>query len=149
MDMNYYDRQGRAVGIEEYVKLREDDNFRVAKTTVGAAEVSTVWLGLNHNLPGEPLAIFETMVFGGELDQSQQRYATEAQAAEGHRLWCQRVQAADGAWTSLARDPKVAAAVRLVAGALHQRREEIGGYDHGEYASGDWQDLLAAVEAAS
>src|SRR5436189_165925 len=49
--------------------------------------VSTVWLGLDHNfsLEGPPL-IFETMVFGKELwmDLDSARYATEAEAMEGH-----------------------------------------------------------------
>lgn len=46
----------------------------VGKTKVGKAEVSTVFLGLNHNwLRGEPL-LWETMIFGGpHSDEYQER----------------------------------------------------------------------------
>lgn len=52
--------------------------------------VSTVFLGLDHNyrsLSGEKGAeplIFETMIFGGPLDQDTWRYATYDQAERGH-----------------------------------------------------------------
>lgn len=43
------------------------------------AEVSTVFLGMKH---GD--CLYETMVFGGELDQLTERYQTKAEAAKGH-----------------------------------------------------------------
>lgn len=48
--------------------------------------VSTVFLGLNHNFycTGPPL-LFETMIFGGEHDQYQERYTTKKEAIEGHK----------------------------------------------------------------
>jgi hypothetical protein len=48
------------------------------------ATVSTVWLGINHAFFGGPPVIFETMIFGGEYDQCQMRYCTEADAVDGH-----------------------------------------------------------------
>lgn len=47
--------------------------------------VSTVFLGIDHRWMGEgrPL-VFETMVFGGPLDQEQRRYCTYAEALAGH-----------------------------------------------------------------
>lgn len=48
-------------------------------------EVSTVFLGLDHNHRAVgPPQIFETMVFGGMHDQFCERYATWEEAEEGH-----------------------------------------------------------------
>jgi hypothetical protein len=59
-------------------------------------QVSTVFLGIDHNFceVGSPI-IFETMVFGGFLDQEQIRYATSAEAREGHRRMVARVTRAE------------------------------------------------------
>lgn len=47
--------------------------------------VSTVFLGLDHNHWGEgPPILFETMAFGGPLDQHQVRYTTYGSAMRGH-----------------------------------------------------------------
>ena len=60
-------------------------NTRVGRTVVDdIVEVSTVFLGLNHNYGEGPPILFETMIFGGEHDGEQWRYATKAKAAEGH-----------------------------------------------------------------
>jgi FKBP-type peptidyl-prolyl cis-trans isomerase 2 len=67
------------------------DNRRVAKDTIQGVEISTVFLGLNHGFGGNPLW-FETMVFGGEYDQFQRRYATLKEAKEGHRIIVAMVQ---------------------------------------------------------
>lgn len=48
--------------------------------------VSTVFLGLDHNFfPGGIPILFETMIFGGEHSDYQERYATWEQAEAGHR----------------------------------------------------------------
>jgi hypothetical protein len=50
--------------------------------------VSTVFLGIDHRHFGDgPPILFETMVFGGAHDQSQERYCTRAEALEGHKRW--------------------------------------------------------------
>lgn len=65
-------------------KWFETADRTVKKTEVGDAEVSTVFLGLDHNFGrGEPL-LFETMVFGGEHDGDQDRYSTWEEAEKGH-----------------------------------------------------------------
>jgi hypothetical protein len=47
--------------------------------------VSTIFLGLDHRWSGDgPPLLFETMVFGGPLDQAQQRYAFWNEAMRGH-----------------------------------------------------------------
>lgn len=55
--------------------------------------VSTVFLGLDHNpfADGPPL-IFETLVFGGPLDDEMDRYSTTEQAIDGHNAMCERVR---------------------------------------------------------
>jgi hypothetical protein len=61
------------------------DAWGVANTEIGNVRVSTVFLGLDHNMrsSGDPV-LFETMIFGGPLDSEQWRYATYAQAERGH-----------------------------------------------------------------
>lgn len=56
----------------------------VKKTTLGEVEVSTVFLGLDHQWGDGPPLLFETMVFGGEHDQEQWRYSTWDEAVAGH-----------------------------------------------------------------
>lgn len=46
--------------------------------------VSTVFLGLDHNWGDGPPLLFETMIFGGPLSDSEWRYSTWAQAEKGH-----------------------------------------------------------------
>jgi hypothetical protein len=47
--------------------------------------VSTVFLGIDHNFRSEgPPVLFETMIFGGNLSEYQDRYCTWEEAEEGH-----------------------------------------------------------------
>lgn len=57
-------------------------------------QVSTVFLGMNHGYNGS-LLLFETMVFGGEFDNEQERYATYEEAEAGHQKWLSLVSAVD------------------------------------------------------
>jgi len=63
-------------------------------TTTGVhVRVSTVFLGLDHNYDGEgPPVLWETMVFGGVMDQEQVRYTSLADALAGHQEMCARVR---------------------------------------------------------
>jgi hypothetical protein len=63
---------------------RHPDQRRVEVTTVDRAEVSTVFLGINHQFGEGPPLIFETMIFGGRWDQCQWRWTTRAQSLAGH-----------------------------------------------------------------
>lgn len=56
---------------------------RIAWDEVGEIQVSTVFLGMNHGYHGQVL-LFETMVFGGEMNEYQERYETYDEALEGH-----------------------------------------------------------------
>jgi hypothetical protein len=89
----YYDRQGEPITLHQWGELMNDDEYRqVARTKVGPYLVSTVWLGLDHNVLGKAPLIFETMVFEGERDDLEmQRYSTEKQALLGHDVMVQQV----------------------------------------------------------
>lgn len=81
----YFDMAGAPIGMMEWAAAMEDVEGRiVGKTAVGDAQVSTVWIGLDHQFgDGEPL-IFETMIFGGDHDGEEWRYSSREQAVEGH-----------------------------------------------------------------
>ncbi len=53
--------------------------------------VSTVFLGIDHNWNEGPPILFETMIFGGEHDQYQERCATYEEALEMHKVACELV----------------------------------------------------------
>lgn len=91
--IEYYARDGTPMTEDEWLRSfsLDPEEFRrikrVALTEFGDDDirVSTVWLGLNHNWdPDGPPLIFETMVFGGPLDNEVWRCTTEAQAVEQH-----------------------------------------------------------------
>jgi len=83
----------------EQRKPNGDDVRRVAETTVGEVRVSTVFLAIDHSFNSRIPILFETMAFGGPLDQEQERYATWAEAERGHAAMVERVIA------SLAKEP--------------------------------------------
>lgn len=58
---------------------------RVARTELGVAVVSTVFLGIDHDFSGtgDPV-LFETLVMGGEHDGWQNRYTSWTLAEIGH-----------------------------------------------------------------
>ena len=65
-------------------------NRILVKTQIGDVQVSTVFLGIDHNFSedGPPL-LYETMIFyppGAALGDVQDRYATRAEAIAGHRV---------------------------------------------------------------
>jgi hypothetical protein len=88
-----FDWQGKRITLDEWCELNKKPRH-VAQTELGElGYVSTVWLGMNHNFSGSgyPPIIFETMVFGGPLDQAQERYCTLEEAAEGHQFFVMRL----------------------------------------------------------
>lgn len=67
----------------------------VDRTEVGDAEVSTVFLGLNHAHFNGPPLLFETMIFGGEWDSYQWRYTLRAEAERGHAAIVAKLRAGE------------------------------------------------------
>lgn len=75
----------------------EKADRHVADEKVGNVRVSTVFLGLNHNFSqdGSPI-LWETMVFGGKLDQEQDRCSGSKEQAEAmHAKMVERVKAVE------------------------------------------------------
>jgi hypothetical protein len=86
----WYDRDGEPLPIMVASDLLADEEYKIVKQDVFVydnepVQVSTVWLGLDHNFwPGGPIKIFETMIFGGKLHMEQWRYSSEEEALAGH-----------------------------------------------------------------
>lgn len=87
--LRYYRLNGETLetfrNVSEWVEWFEHADHCVNKTIVDDYEVSTIFLGIDHNYfsTGPPL-LFETMVFGGPLDRYQRRYTTYEEALKGH-----------------------------------------------------------------
>lgn len=63
----------------------EKADRQVARTVIDTdEEVSTVFLGIDHQFVGGLPLLFETMIFGGKFNGEQWRYSTWEQAATGH-----------------------------------------------------------------
>lgn len=79
----------RASSVLEWGKFMGDrEASRVARTDITKdINVSTVFLGIDHNFTrnGPPI-LFETMIFGGKLNQYQERYCTWKEAEKGHEV---------------------------------------------------------------
>jgi hypothetical protein len=73
---------------------------RIVKSDmIQGIHVSTVFIGIDHGYswmhgvqPGYKPLLFETMVFGGEMDMHQQRYSTWKGAEHGHDKIVERVR---------------------------------------------------------
>jgi len=89
----YYRLNGRETelvgGMQEMIDAKLPITIRLFSTEIGQSRISTVFLSMDHSLAGligdgTPI-LFETMVFGGEYDEYQERYYTYDEAEEGHK----------------------------------------------------------------
>ncbi len=66
--------------------LQKNDHRRIVKQDqVGDIFISTVFLGLDHAWDkAQGPILWETMIFGGEHDEYQERYTSHEDALEGH-----------------------------------------------------------------
>ena len=73
---------------------RERKTCRVAFDQIGGVEISTVFLGVNHNLlhEQEKPHLFETLIRGGQDDGTLERYPTWQEAETGHAQWVERIE---------------------------------------------------------
>lgn len=87
--MAFYDKDGVAIDLHRWAVLFENWEYKVVEQTqLNGADVSTVWLGSDHNFFGGRPLIFETMIFSSkylDLDQYQHRYSTLEEAKKGHK----------------------------------------------------------------
>jgi hypothetical protein len=67
-------------------------SLRIAEDQIGESMVSTVFLGLDHSFGGDKPLLYETMVFGGKLDNYCWRTSTieEALAQHSTAVWMVR-----------------------------------------------------------
>jgi hypothetical protein len=86
----WYDPDGNPIAAADAdVLLRNDLARRVAQTCItterGEIKISTVFLVLDHShgTTGPPV-LWETMIFGGSMDEYQWRYTSRAAAEAGH-----------------------------------------------------------------
>lgn len=85
-------KKPKAVDESRWKRAKAGDTWRrVGHTKVEDALVSTVFLGINHSYDDGPPVLFETMVFGGVLDEMQERCSTWEQAEAMHKAMCERV----------------------------------------------------------
>ncbi len=95
---DFYILEGKTVvttdDSSKWGKVFKGGNRTVCKTKVEEIEISTVFLGLDHQYGEGPPLLFETMVFGGKLDEEQERYSTWDEAEKGHEGMVERVKAA-------------------------------------------------------
>ena len=84
-DKFYILRGKRAVPITLHEWAASPFKHRIIhQTTLGGVLVSTVFLGLDHQLGEGPPLLFETMVFNGPGHEYQERYSTWDEAEAGH-----------------------------------------------------------------
>lgn len=79
--------------IHEWGRFMMEAPRHVADTRNSGLRVSTIFLGLDHGFGGRRL-LWETCVFGGELDGEQERYGTREEAEAGHAVMLARVERA-------------------------------------------------------
>ena len=93
------ERRPVPVDIETWGRFFEHEPNRIVGMTqiTSEVEVSTVFLGLDHGLwrDGPPI-LFETMIFGGPLDQCQWRYVSWDDAEVGHQAAVRKAREAIG-----------------------------------------------------
>jgi hypothetical protein len=79
---------------KEYTEFfKNPDARRVALDEINGSRISTVFLGLDHRFDEKgPPILFETMVFGGPLDQEQERCCTWDDAEMMHTMMVERVR---------------------------------------------------------
>lgn len=81
--------------ILEWARWFEQADRVVAKDEIGKIRISTVFLGIDHNFGNSgPSVLWETMIFGGEHDEYQERYTSRIDAENGHLRVVQLVKSA-------------------------------------------------------
>lgn len=84
----YYDKDGQPIDQSTWGRLFQNRDYKVIQQDVVNGQfISTVWLGINHAMSDERIAIFESMVFPEDSMSEEEcvRYATESEALAGHQ----------------------------------------------------------------
>lgn len=79
-------RPVKAKSIKHYHYWSLNSKYKAVKQEhIGDIFISTVFLGLDHAWQSDIPVLWETMIFGGEHDQYQDRYTSYEDALEGHQ----------------------------------------------------------------
>ena len=86
------DRPIEEPDVLKWGRWMESSRRTIAREKIGDSEVNTVFLGLDHGFGKGPPVLWETMVFGGRLDQEQDRCSgTIEDAKRMHARMARRV----------------------------------------------------------
>jgi hypothetical protein len=80
--------------VARFIEWKRLNDPHIGDTQIGNIRISTVLLPIDHQFGDGPPVIFETMVFGGPLNDEQERYCTLAEARSGHEAMVVRVKEA-------------------------------------------------------
>lgn len=80
--------------VRKWASWFEYADRRVAFDKLPTADVSTVFLGLDHASGTGAPVLWETLVIGGKLDGDTQRYTSKDDAIAGHKATVNRVRSA-------------------------------------------------------
>ena len=89
--MNTYKLVGKVPVKCDMWNIMPDADRVISRDVFGQVTVSTVFLQIDHSFLNEGPVLFETMIFGGEWDEYQERYQTYDEAVEGHKRACDMV----------------------------------------------------------
>lgn len=78
----------RTTSIDEWGRCFRSSDRIVKQEMINDVRVSTVFLGIDHQFGDGPPLLFETMIFGGEHDEYQDRCSTWSEAVEMHNKAC-------------------------------------------------------------
>lgn len=82
----YYDWDGNPITAGQWSAAFMEERH-VGNDVVYGINISTVYIGINHRFDDDgPPLIFETMVFGGDMDGEMWRYGTREEALAGHQV---------------------------------------------------------------
>jgi hypothetical protein len=98
MDLYILDQNGEPAACEDVIAWAawwSAANRQVAEDRIKGVRISTVFLGIDHNLGDGPPLLWETLVFGGALGGELKRYATREEALAGHAAMLARVLASE------------------------------------------------------
>lgn len=85
---------GQFMQSEKRTVKKSTAKIKLGGLAIGEVVISTVFLGLDHSFNNGGPLLFETMVFGGIMDQEQDRCGTWEAAEKMHELMCERVKTA-------------------------------------------------------
>jgi hypothetical protein len=87
--MWYILKRGKPVmakSTKAYIYWSQNSRYKaVAQENINDIYVSTTFLGLDHGYGSQYPVLWETMIFGGEHDQYQERYISLEAAQRGHK----------------------------------------------------------------